>query len=68
MLVSFELVGCQATREIVVAQCPPLKQYSLETQRQLAAELRKLPKDALLGRVIVDYKALRDACRVKVEP
>lgn len=66
-LVSFSLAGCQSTREIIVARCPPLKQYSLETQHRLAAELRILPKDALLGKVIVDYKALRDACRVSVE-
>lgn len=61
-MVSFELTGCQSTR--VVLECPPLKQYSRETQRKLAAELRALPPGAILGGVIVDYKALRDACRV----
>lgn len=61
-LVSFELAGCQSAR--VVARCPPLKQYSLETQRKIAAELRALPPGALLGVVTADYKGLRDACRL----
>lgn len=62
MLVSFSLAGCQTTR--VVSGCPPLVTYSAQTQKQLAADLRALPPGSLLGRVIVDYKKLRDACRL----
>jgi hypothetical protein len=58
--VSFSLTACQSP----VSGCPPLPQYSAATQKQLAAELRSLPKGALLGRVVVDYKKLRDACRL----
>lgn len=60
--VSFSLAACQSTQ--VASGCPPLPHYSVDTQKQIAAELRALPKGALLGRVVVDYKKLRDACRL----
>ncbi|RJP45493.1 hypothetical protein C4587_00940 [Candidatus Parcubacteria bacterium] len=42
---------------------PPLVTYSVATQRQAAAELRKLPKDSALARMIVDYGKQRAAIR-----
>lgn len=59
---SFELAACQSVE--VVQKCPPLRQYSLDTQKRLAAELRSLPRETVVGRMVVDYKALRDACRL----
>lgn len=53
------LAGCQTTG----GGCPPLVAYSAQTQRLAAAELRKLPKDSPLAKMIVDYKKTRDACR-----
>lgn len=59
---SFSLAACQSTQG--GGGCPPLVDYSAETQRLAAAELRKLPKDSALARLIIDYKKTRDACRV----
>lgn len=61
MLASFSLAACQTTQG---GGCPPLVEYSAETQRLAAAELRKLPKDSALARLIIDYKKTRDACRI----
>ena len=60
-LVSFSLAGCQST---TISACPPLIKYSAMTQKEVAAELRKLPKDSPLAMMIVDYKKTRDALRV----
>ena len=59
---SFSLAACQSIEE--EGGCPPLVQYSARTQRLAAAELRKLPKDSALARLIIDYKKTRDACRL----
>lgn len=44
--------------------CPPLPKYSVPTQREAAAALRALPKGSAIGKLVVDYKKMRDACRV----
>lgn len=54
------LAACQTTTG---GGCPPLIAYSAQTQRLAAAELRKLPKDSPIAKMIVDYKKTRDACR-----
>lgn len=59
---SFSLAACQSIDD--GGGCPPLITYSAQTQRLAAAELRKLPKDSALARLIVDYKKTRDACRI----
>lgn len=60
---SFELAACQSTGG---GGCPPLVTYSAETQRLAAAELRRLPKDSQLAKLVVDYgktrRAIRGAC------
>jgi hypothetical protein len=60
MLASFSLAACQTTSG---GGCPPLITYSAATQRQAAAELRRLPKDSPLAKLIVDYGKFRRACR-----
>ena len=44
--------------------CPPLIQYSAETQKKAAAELQSLPQGSTVAQMIVDYKKTRDACRL----
>lgn len=60
-LVSFS-AGCQSTT--VISGCPPLVAYSSATQKQAAAELRRLPPGSPLAKMIVDYGKHRAACRV----
>jgi len=48
----------------VVSVCPPVIEYDAETQKQAAAELRKLPKGSPLALMVVDYKKTRDALRL----
>lgn len=48
--------------------CPPLKAYSAERQKALAAELAALPHESVIPDVLADYKVLRDqvrACRAE---
>lgn len=61
MLASFSLAACQSTSG---SGCPPLVTYSAETQRQAAAELRRLPKDSQLAKMVVHYSQMRKACRL----
>lgn len=62
MLASFSLAGCQSVK--YEGGCPPLFAYSAENQRLAAAELRRLPKGSPLAKMIIDYKKMRDACRL----
>lgn len=57
----FSLTACQTTTG---GGCPPLVTYSAETQRLAAQELRRLPKDSQLAKLIVDYSKMRKACRL----
>lgn len=61
-MVSFSLSGCMSTQ--INTGCPPLVQYSAETQRKAADEIEKLPDDSAVARMISDYKKTRDACRI----
>lgn len=61
-LASIDLAACQTTAG--GSGCPPLIQYSAETQKQAAAELRRLPKDSQLAKLVIDYGRMRRACRV----
>mgnify|MGYP006284120789 CR=1 FL=1 len=61
-LAAFELAGCVSTQ--VVSACPPVIEYDAQTQKQTAAELRKLPKDSTLALMVIDYKKTRDALRL----
>lgn len=54
------LAACQTTG----GGCPPLVTYSAETQRQAAQELRRLPKDSQLAKLVIDYSKMRKACRL----
>ena len=60
-LAAFSLAGCQTT---TVSGCPPLIKYDAITQKQVAEELRKLPKGSPLAQMVIDYKKTRDALRV----
>ena len=55
----FSLAACQST---AAGGCGPLVAYSAAQQRQAAAELRRLPKDSQLARMIVHYGQTRAAC------
>lgn len=58
---SFSIAACQST---VVSGCPPLIEYSASTQKQAAMELRALPKDSQIAKLVVDYGKMRNACRL----
>jgi hypothetical protein len=60
-LAAFSLAGCQSTGG---SGCPPLVAYSAETQRQAAQELRRLPPDSQLAKMIIHYGQMRRACRL----
>ena len=60
-LAVFSIAGCQST---TVSGCPPLIKYNSLTQKQVAEELRKLPKGSPLAQMVIDYKKTRDALRV----
>lgn len=62
-MASFSLAGC-STQLNTGSGCPPLVQYSAQTQRRAADELQQLPKDSAIGQMIVDYKKTRDACKI----
>jgi hypothetical protein len=53
--------GCQTTSG---GACPPLVNYSAERQTLAAKELRALPKDSEIAKLVVDYGKLRAACRL----
>lgn len=61
-LASISLAACQTTAG--GSGCPPLIQYSAETQKQAARELRALPKDSQLAKLVIDYGKMRKACRL----
>ena len=60
-LAAFSLSACQTTSG---GGCPPLVTYSAETQRLAAKELRALPKDSQVAKLVVDYGKMRAACRI----
>jgi Tfp pilus assembly protein PilP len=60
VLVALTLSACQTTS----GGCPPLVTYSAETQRLAAKELRALPKDSQVAKLVVDYGKMRAACRI----
>lgn len=48
---------------VVRLQCLPLVDYKPAAQAQAAAEMRALPPGSELGKMMVDYHALREALR-----
>lgn len=60
-LAAFSLSACQSTGG---SGCPPLVTYSAETQRLAAQELRRLPPDSQLAKMIIHYGQMRRACRL----
>lgn len=59
--VGFSLSACNS---VPSSGCPPLIRYSAETQKKAAEELRRLPPGSPLAKLVVDYKKMRDACRI----
>ena len=53
--------GCQS---VGGGDCPPLVNYSAAQQKMAAGELRRLPQNSQISRLIVDYSKLRAACRI----
>jgi hypothetical protein len=59
-------VVCQPVEEaarVTIAVCPEIAPWSLEYQRRLAAELRKLPPESALEYAIAEAISLRDQAR-----
>jgi hypothetical protein len=61
-LAVFSLAACQSTQS-ASGSCPPLVDYTLEQQQQAAKELKGVSKQQI-AQMIVDYRKLREACRV----
>lgn len=53
----------QQAKTLILAKCPVLKQYSKETLKKAAQELKSLPDDSQLTVLLTDYSKMRDACR-----
>lgn len=62
VMASSSLTGCMSTQ--INTGCPPLVEYSAETQRKAADELESLPKGSVVARMITDYGKTRKACRI----
>ena len=62
-LVLIFLTGCTKENSNTVMVCPPIKEYTHEFQRQLAAEIEVAPIDAVFPLVIQDYALLRHQIR-----
>lgn len=56
------LAACGSVPAAVTA-CPPVKPYSKQFQRQLAAELKAIADGSAVSQAIVDYGQLRAAAR-----
>lgn len=56
------LAGC-TTAAITVPTCPPLVAYTAAEQTQALAELKTLPPNSVVGRMVNDYGSLRAQCR-----
>lgn len=48
---------------LVITKCPILTKYSPEQLKSAAAEIRKLPSESQVAKMVIDYGKLRDACR-----
>jgi hypothetical protein len=59
-------VVCQPVEEparVTIAVCPEIAPWSADYQRQLAAELRDLPRESALEHAIAEAISLRDQAR-----
>lgn len=61
MMGLFSLSACQSVDR--GSGCPPLIEYSADTQKRAAKELRALPKDSEVAKLVGDYGKMRRACR-----
>jgi hypothetical protein len=67
------LTGCassaitQQERQIILQRCPILKKYTPEQLKAAASELKSLPTESQLARMLSDYSSLREACRKVTE-
>ncbi len=62
LLLALGISGCNP-KTIVKIQCPPLKVYTAEEQKQISQEMRVELKDTFLAQVSTDYYQLRSTCR-----
>lgn len=65
MIAMLWLSGC-ATASFDSAPCPPVVEYSAADQTRAAAEIKTMPKKAVMVRMMSDYAVLREqaqACR-----
>ncbi len=56
------LASCAEAGSSFVA-CPRLRAYTVQEQTQAALELARLGGGSMIGRMMADYGALRDAVR-----
>lgn len=57
------LSACGTASSNPACVCPPIKEYSREFQRKLAAEVDVAPERAAFMEVLKDYVLLRDLIR-----
>ncbi|PZQ45020.1 MAG: hypothetical protein DI551_08760 [Micavibrio aeruginosavorus] len=53
------LTACAGVNSKPITACPPIKEYSREFQRKLAAEIEAAPADAVFPAALKDYAVLR---------
>jgi PBP1b-binding outer membrane lipoprotein LpoB len=49
---------------LVINKCPVLQNYSRTQLKKAASEMKNLPSQTQIAKMIGDYGKLRDACRV----
>jgi outer membrane murein-binding lipoprotein Lpp len=69
-ITSMLLAGCanlnsqqEKRLNLVVTKCPVLTKYSSDQLKSAAQELRNLPNESQVAKMVIDYGKLRDACR-----
>jgi len=70
MMTTLALGGCASVKPaqeqklaLVINKCPILTKYSPEQLKAAAQELRGLPSESQISKMVIDYGKLRDACR-----
>lgn len=55
------LAACSSSPRVVYRiECPPLRDYTSQSQEKLSSEIKALKPDSETGRYLLDYKSLRD--------
>ncbi|MBI0075527.1 hypothetical protein H3T59_07825 [Commensalibacter sp. M0357] len=61
LLAAVFLAACSSSPRVVYRiECPPLRDYTSQSQEKLSSEIKALKPDSEIIRYLLDYKSLRD--------